>query len=76
MMQSTKLGIASIAFVFGAIAIWVLWPSGPHLGFVFIFVALVAALLAARFGSRWWFAIPCTLLVVFAFLVWVGFNAH
>jgi hypothetical protein len=76
MTRSARLGIASIALISGAIAIWIFWPDGPPLGFVLIFIAFIAALLAAWSGSKWWLAIPCTLAALFAFLMDVGFHAR
>jgi len=38
-------------------------------------ISCVLAFLAAQQGSKWWLAIPCTIIVIFGFLMWIGFHA-
>ena len=72
MTRSVNLGVVSLTLV--ALSVPLLGSNTPF-SFVFAVISCVLAFLAAQQGSKWWLAIPCTIIVVFGFLMWVGFHA-
>jgi len=68
MTRSVKLGIASVVLAAGCVL-----PS--PLNAVFAVVSCVLGFLAAHLGSRWWLVIPCTILALAGFLLYIGFHA-
>jgi len=72
MTRSVKLGVASLTLA--TLSLPVLESNTPFSP-VFAVISCVLAFLAAQQGSKWWLAIPCTIIVIFGFLMWIGFHA-
>jgi uncharacterized membrane protein len=75
MVQSTKLGLASLILVASA----VLPPTSrlpEPIGFCCCVIACVLAFLASRQGSKWWLAIPAMLAVVTAISLYVALHSY
>ena len=68
MTRSVKLGIASVVLVAGSVL-----PS--PLNVVFAAISCVLGFLAAHQGSRWWLVVPCTIMALGGFLLFIGFHA-
>jgi hypothetical protein len=67
MERSVKLGAASVVLIAGCVL-------REPLDFVCGVLACALGLLAAQQGSKWWLAVPCVMVTLFAFLMYIGLH--
>jgi hypothetical protein len=63
------MGVASVCLALGSVL-----PS--PIGFICAALSCVVGFLAAQQGSKWWLVVPCTIVVMFGLLAYVGFHAR
>jgi MFS superfamily sulfate permease-like transporter len=69
MTRSSKLGIASVVLLAGSPA-----PVTAPFGAVCLVLSCVLALMATQQGSKWWLVVPCTIVGVSAFILYLGLH--
>ena len=67
MKRSVKMGVVSVVLMGGAVA-----PS--PINAACLVISCVLGLLAAQQGSRWWLAVPGTIIAVSAFILYLGIH--
>jgi hypothetical protein len=68
MTRSTKLGIGGLMLLLG-------WILPTPIGFVCLAISCLLGFIAARQGSKWWFAVPAAIIALTFVLLYVGFHA-
>jgi hypothetical protein len=69
--RSSKLGIVSLVFF----ALIFVGLRSDMVAMVCAWFSALFGLLAVRGGSKWWLAVPCTVVVLMTGLLYVGFTA-
>ncbi len=69
MTVGQKIGVASVASACISVI------GGP-IGFALAVISCVLGCIAAQRSSKWWLAVPCTVVGVMAALMYVGFHAE
>jgi hypothetical protein len=72
MTLSAKLGSASLLLI--GLSVLTCALDVP-ISFAAGAIAFVLGLLAAQRGSKWWLAVPFSIVALFGLLVWVGWQA-